>query len=89
MGKLSTERAKEIGSKGGKAKAKNQKKQKKEYEDMSFEEIVNKYTSGNDLKQLYDGLMRSGKKGSVKATETILKYLKKKENEEKENEFAL
>lgn len=88
MAKLDTERAKELGKLGGLAKAENYKEQITEYDGMDFEQIVNTYTTGKDLKDLYDGLMRSGKKGSVKATETILKYLEKREKDEK-NEFAL
>ena len=86
---LDTEKAKKIGAKGGRAKAKNTEQRKKEVEGMDFEEIVNKYTTGKDLWDLYRGLMASGKKGSVKATETILKYLDKKKDDKKENEFAL
>lgn len=88
MAKLDTERAKELGKLGGLAKAENYKEQITEYDGMDFEQIVNKYTTGKDLMDLYRGLMASGKKGSVKATETILKYLDKKKEDDK-NEFAL
>lgn len=77
-----------ISLKGGIANKKRIEAESNEFDGMDFEEIVNKYTTGKDLKDLYDGLMRSGKKGSVKATETILRYLEKKEKDEK-NEFAL
>ena len=89
MGVLDTETAKRIGSLGGKATAKIKQEQKEAVENMSFEEIVNEFTTGQDLWELYRGLMASGKKGSVKATETILKYLEKKKEEPKDNEFAL
>lgn len=89
MGVLDTETAKRIGSIGGKARAENIQKQKEAVEGMSFEEIVNEYTTGKDLLDLYKGLMASGKKGSVKATETILKYLEKKKEDVKDNEFSL
>ena len=82
---MSKEELAEITSMGGKASGESRKRQSEEVENMTFEEIVNTYTTGKDL---YDGLMRSGKKGSVKATETILKYLEKREKDEK-NEFAL
>lgn len=85
---MSKEELAEITSMGGKASGESRKRQSEEVENMTFEEIVNTYTTGKDLKDLYDGLMRSGKKGSVKATETILKYLEKREKDEK-NEFAL
>lgn len=75
----------EISSKGGYAKA---GLNKNEYDGMDFEEIVNTFTTGKDLWDLYKGLMASGKKGSVKATETILKYLDKKKEDAK-NEFEL
>lgn len=88
MAKLDTERAKELGKLGGLAKAENYKEQITEYDGMDFEQIVNKYTTGKDLMDLYRGLMASGKKGSVKATETILKYLDKKKEDDK-NEFSL
>ena len=88
MRKMDTETAKEIGRKGGLANAERIKEQETEYDGMNFEEIVNKYTTGKDLMDLYRGLMASGKKGSVKATETILKYLEKKKEDDK-NEFAL
>lgn len=78
----------EISSKGGYAKAEANKIAESECDGMDFEQIVNRYTTGKDLKDLYDGLMRSGKKGSVKATETILKYLEKKKEDDR-NEFAL
>jgi len=86
---LDTETSKKIGSKGGKARAENIQKEKEAVEGMTFEEIVNNYTTGKDLMDLYKGLMASGKKGSVKATETILKYLEKKDKDVKDNEFAL
>lgn len=88
MAKLSTEKARELGRLGGLAKAENLKQQETEYDGMDFEQIVNKYTTGKDLMDLYKGLMASGKKGSVKATETILKYLDKKKEDDK-NEFTL
>ena len=89
MRKMDSETAKKIGKKGGKASGKSRNNRKTEVEGMDFEEIVNKYTTGKDLWDLYRGLMASGKKGSVKATETILKYLDKKKDDKKENEFAL
>ena len=85
---LDKERLAEITSMGGKARAEKLKAEQEEIEGMTFEDIVNRYTSAKDLKDLYDGLMRSGKKGSVKATETILKYLEKKKEDDR-NEFAL
>lgn len=88
MGKFNSETAAEIGRKGGLANAERIKAEQTEYDGLNFEEIVNKYTTGKDLMDLYRGLMASGKKGSVKATETILKYLEKKEKDEKD-EFAL
>ena len=88
MAKLDSEKAKELGRKGGLAKAENMKAQETEYDGMDFEEIVNTFTTGKDLMDLYRGLMASGKKGSVKATETILKYLDKKKEDAK-SEFEL
>ena len=88
MERINKNNAKYLGSLGGKAKARNRRQQEKELEGMTFTEIVNKYTTAEDLKKLYDGLLRSGKKGSVKATELIIKYLDKKETEDI-NEFAL
>ena len=77
-----------ISLKGGIANKKRIESDANEYDGMDFEQIVNKYTTGKDLMDLYRGLMASGKKGSVKATETILKYLDKKKEDDK-NEFAL
>lgn len=85
---LSKEELAEITSKGGKAKAEKDRQLKEEVENMDFEEIVNTFTTGKDLWDLYKGLMASGKKGSVKATETILKYLDKKKEDAK-SEFEL
>ena len=85
---MSREELAKITSEGGKASGESRKRLAEETEGMTFEEIVNKYTTGKDLMDLYKGLMASGKKGSVKATETILKYLEKKEKDDK-NEFAL
>lgn len=89
MAKLDSARAKEIGRLGGLAKAENYKEQITEYDGMTFEDIVNTYTTGKDLMDLYRGLMASGKKGSVKATETLLKYLEKKKEDVRVNEFEL
>ena len=88
MRKMDKKTASEIGKMGGIANAERIKAQESEYDGMDFGEIVNKYTTGKDLMDLYRGLMASGKKGSVKATETILKYLEKKKEDDKD-EFAL
>lgn len=77
-----------ISLKGGIANKKRIEGENNEFDGMNFEEIVNKYTTGKDLMDLYRGLMASGKKGSVKATETILKYLDKKKEDAK-SEFEL
>ena len=65
-----------ISSLGGKAKAEKDKSQ-----DKSFEDVVKEETTYRDLKELYDGLLKSGKKGNVKATETLLRYLEKGKEE--------
>lgn len=85
---MSDEERLKINAKGGKASGESRRKQAEEVEGMDFEEIVNTFTTGKDLWDLYRGLMASGKKGSVKATETILKYLDKKKEDAK-SEFEL
>lgn len=66
----------EISSMGGKAKAEKDKSK-----DKTFEDVVKEETTYRDLKELYDGLMKSGKKGNVKAVETLLFYLNKGKEE--------
>lgn len=69
---MSKEKLRETTSKGGKAKAEKDRKQ-----DKTFEDVVKENTTNRDLRELYEGLMRSGKKGNVKAVETLLLYLNK------------
>lgn len=71
---MSPEELAKITSKGGKASAKAKKEQ-----DMTFEEVVRSNITNQDLKELYKGMLNSGKKGNVKAVETLLRYLDKKE----------
>lgn len=73
---MSKEKARELQAKGGKNKAKEGNKQ-----DKTFEDVVKEKTKNRDLEELYDGLMKSGKKGNVKAVETILVYLNKGKEE--------
>lgn len=68
------ENAKELGNKGGIASGKARNEQ-----GMSFEEVVRANITNQDLKELYKGMLNSGKKGNVKAVETLLRYLDKKE----------
>lgn len=66
----------QISSMGGEAKAEKDKAQ-----DKTFEDVVKEETTNKDLRELYDGLMKSGKKGNVKAVQTILSYLEKGKEE--------
>lgn len=70
MAKFTKEDAQEIGKRGGLASVEAKKQQGKSFEDVVRENITNQ-----DLKELYKGMLESGKKGNVKAVETILKYL--------------
>lgn len=76
------ENAKEIGKKGGIASGEARIEQ-----GMSFEEVVRENITNQDLKELYKGMLNSGKKGNVKAVETILKYLDQKEKATTLDEF--
>lgn len=67
---MDSETAREIGKKGAIASAEARKQTGKTFEDVVRENITNQ-----DLKELYKGMLESGKKGNVKAVETILKYL--------------
>lgn len=77
---MSKEELAEITSKGGKARA-EALDEAKELFDKDFEKVVKDNTSNYILKELYDALVKSGKKGNVKAIETILKYLEKGKEE--------
>lgn len=68
------ENAKELGKKGGIASGEARSEQ-----GMTFEEVVRTNITNQDLKELYRGMLNSGKKGNVKAVETLLRYLDKKE----------
>ena len=46
---------------------------------MTFEDVVKDEMTYDDLKELYRGMLASGKKGNVKAVETLLRYLDKAE----------
>ena len=83
--KMSKKKHKELSSKGGKSHAKKVKKQKKEQEQFldddlkPFTEVLNKKITNKDLSDIVDGLIASGKKGNVKAVNTILAYLDKQD----------
>lgn len=80
---MSAEELAEITSKGGKASAEARKQQGKSFEDVVRENITNQ-----DLKELYKGMLESGKKGNVKAVETLLKYLEiEKEQQDSFDDF--
>lgn len=76
------ENAKEIGKKGGIASGEARNEQ-----GMSFEEVVRSNITNQDLKELYKGMLNSGKKGNVKAVETLLRYLDKTEKTTSLDEF--
>lgn len=76
MAQFTSETAKEMGAIGGKASAKA-RAEAQLLQDKSFDEVVKENMNNQTLKELYDALIRSGKKGNVKAVETILKYLDK------------
>lgn len=77
---FTSENAKELGAMGGNAR-KEALDEAKEQFDKDFEKVVKDNTSNYILKELYDALVKSGKKGNVKAIETILKYLEKGKEE--------
>lgn len=79
---MDKEKLAEISSKGGFAKAQKDKEQ-----GMSFEEVVRSNITNQDLKELYKGMLNSGKKGNVKAVETLLRYLDKTEKTTSLDEF--
>ena len=79
---MSKEELAEITSKGGKASVEARKEQ-----GMSFEEVVRSNITNQDLKELYKGMLNSGKKGNVKAVETLLRYLDKTEKTTSLDEF--
>lgn len=84
--KMSKKKHKELSSKGGKTHARKVKKEKTENEKFlegdlkTFGEVLNKKITNADLSEIVDGLLASGKKGNVKAVNTILAYLDKEDN---------
>lgn len=83
MPQFTSETAKEYGAIGGKASAKA-REEARQLQDKSFDDVVKENMNNQTLKELYDALIKSGKKGNVKAVETILKYLDK-DNKPKDN----
>lgn len=80
MAQFTSENAKEMGAKGGVASVEARAEAKEQF-DKDFEKVVKDNTNNYVLKELYDALVKSGKKGNVKAIETILKYLEKGKEE--------
>jgi len=81
---MSAELHAEISSKGGKASAEARWDNNKTIEDIVKEQVNNQV-----LRDLVKGLLDSGKKGNVKAVETLLKYLDQESVEDIKNEFDL
>jgi len=73
---MSAKKRKEIAKKGGIARSNALKSKNKTIEDVVYEKMTDK-----TIEAIVDGLIESGKKGSVAAVETLIECLEKKRKE--------